>query len=235
MIEQIPALNLTGTDPATLGWHRETTFLRSYPPRGAPNIFVVGAYSGTIAGLLIEQLPEARHWLFEPQDWACRQLAGKFGHLPNVRILPFGLGDRSGIFRMGLYQTDTCSFTRGPVPLKDLPVRSPGGWFDGEIVEFGEFMGREGLRDVYYASLNIEGYEYVLLPHWAKTGWLARIQTLGISWHDARYNSSISGPFTWLGQPLPVFEDLQPMLEETHELVLSIDNWQSWVRKEARP
>ncbi len=229
-IIQIPALNLTGTDPSVIGWHRETTFLKSYPPKGEPNIFVIGAYSGTIAGLLIEQMPYANHFLFEPQDWAVTQLNQKFGHLVNVRILPFALGDRSGVLRMGLYQTDTCSFMRGPIPFKE--IEGPGGWYDGEIVEFGEFMKREQLKNVYYASINIEAYEYVLLPYLSHIGWMKRCQTIGISWHDARYCSPIGGPFTYLGQAVPVYEDMQELLAKTHILVLSIDNWQTWVRKD---
>ncbi|MDP2660356.1 MAG: hypothetical protein Q8R28_06475, partial [Dehalococcoidia bacterium] len=139
---------------------------------------------------------------------------------------------RSGTFRMGLYQTDTCSFMRGPTPFKD--ITGPGGWFDGKLVDFGEFMRREQLKSIYYASVNIEGYEYVLIPYWAGTGWLKRIQTIGISWHDARFNSPQPGKFTFLGKPVPEYEEIQGLLAQTHNLVLSIDNWQSWVRKTAR-
>jgi len=57
---QIPAINLTTTDPAIPGWHRETTFLRDYPPEAGAAIFVIGAYNGTIADLLIQQEPDAR-------------------------------------------------------------------------------------------------------------------------------------------------------------------------------
>lgn len=228
VIIQTPAINLTGTDPSILGWHRETTFLNSYPPKGEPNIFVIGAYNGTIAALLIDQLPDAVHWLFEPQDWAAKQLREKFGHLSNVHIHEHALGDCSGTLRMGLYGSDMCSFMRGPTPFKDIPST----WFDGEMVEFDEFMESQELDWVYYASLNIEGYEYILLPHVAKLGWIKRWQTIGISWHDARYNSPIPGPFTYLGNPAPIYEEMQELLAKTHELVLSIDNWQTWVRKD---
>lgn len=229
-IVQIPALNLTGTDPTKAGWHRETAPLLAYPPMDKPNIFVIGAFGGVIAGLLIEQMPHAYHYLFEPQDWAVRQLNDKFGHLPNVRILPYALGDRSGVLRMGLYQTDTCSFMRGPVPFKD--IEGPGGWYDGQMMDFHEFMRRENLDSVYYAKMNIEAYEYVLLPYLARAGWLEKCQVIGISWHDARYCSPIGGPFTYLGDPVPVYEDMQVLLDKTHELVLCIDNWQTWVRRE---
>jgi len=187
---QTPTVNLTETDPNLAGWHRETSFLTSYSPQGAPNIFVIGAYSGTIAGLLIDQQPDAQHYLFEPQDWACKQLAEKFGHLPNVRIYPFGLGDRSGTFRMGLYTSYDCTFMRSEsVRLKDLS----GVWYDAEMRAMGGFLSSEDLRHIYYASINIEGYEYVLLPYMAKMSILANCQCVGISWHDARFNCPIPG------------------------------------------
>lgn len=225
MIEQIPAINLTGTDPRIPGWQRETTFLNAYPPEGEPNVFVIGAYNGGIAGVLIRQLPDAEHWLFEPQDWAAEQLRGKFGHLANVHVREFGLGDRSGTLPMGSYGNDGCSFMRGPTPTP------PGAiWFDGRLVEFDEFMRREGLSGVYHTSMNIEAYEYVLLPHLVKTGWLERCQTIGISWHDCAH-CGVGSPYTYLGQSVPCWYEMQELLAKDHDLVLSIDNWQSWVRR----
>lgn len=229
MIEQIPALNLTGTDPRILGWHRETTFLKSYPPKGDPNIFVIGAYSGTIAGLLIEQLPDARHWLFEPQDWACKQMRERFGHLANVHICEHGLGDRTGRFRMGLYTSYDCTFLRSQaVPFKDIA----GTWFDGSLVEFSEFCRSQGLESVYYTSINVEGFEYVLIPHLARTRWLERMWCVGVSWHDTRFNCPVPGPYLWQGEPVAGLDETKTILAQTHDLVLSIDNWQSWVRRE---
>jgi len=219
---QIPALNLTTTDPAVPGWHRETTFLRDYLHEPGAVIFVIGAYNGTIAQLLIEQEADARFYLFEPQDWAAAQLREKFGHLPNVKVCEFGLGDCSGTFRMGLYQTYFCSFMRGSQELKGADT-----WFDGRLVEIGDFLESEGIAEVYYASINIEGYEFVLLPHMAGKGLLERVRTIGISWH---------GPdCTWLGQPVHGQEAEEETLAKTHDLVLSIDNWQSWARREKAP
>ena len=217
---QIPTLNLTMTDPSIPGWHRETTFLQSYPSgRSDPVILVVGAYNGTIAGLLIEQMPEARYYLFEPQDFAAKRLREKFGHLPNVKVCEFALGDRSGTFQMALYGTDSCSFMRGLTPL------TPGheAFFDARMEEFGAFMEREKIEEVYYASVNIESYELVLLPHLVDTGWLEKIETVGISWHHSA---------TWKNKSTTSYGDIQDMLAEDHELVLGIDNWQSWKRQD---
>jgi FkbM family methyltransferase len=215
---QIPALNLTGTDPAVPGWHRETSPPQALLPDGEDlTIFVIGAYSGTVAGMLLEQHPAAKHYLFEPQDWACVTLREKFGQFPNVKVCQEGLGDRSGVFHMGSYQTYDCSFMRGPTPYTGKTVGA-------RLIEFEEFVRREGIRSIDYATLNIEAYEYVLLAHMSKIGWLEKCQMLGISWHQA------PGNYTWLDEPAASYAEVQELLKETHRLVLSIDNWQTWER-----
>lgn len=222
MIDQIPALNLTGTSPSDQNWHRETSFLRSFPPEADPNIFVIGAYTGTITELLIDQMPHANYWLFEPQDWACQALGEKFEHLANVNVCDFGLGDHNGVLEMAHYETYFCSFCRGPTPLSHDCKMLP----NAKIVEFGDFMRQEGLKDIYHASLNIESYEFVLIPHLMRTGWLRHFQTMGISWHDG--GGSL---YSYLGKPLAGWDEVHRYLEQHHRLVLSIDNWESWVRK----
>jgi len=208
-------------------WYRETSFLLDYPSRAEyPVILVIGALVGVIAKLLLDQHPEADHHLFEPQDWACERLREKFGDRPNVHIHQFGLGDQNGIFQMGLYRSDSCSFMRGLIPLKD------GTWFDGELKEFEQCMGELGIEGIYYASINIEAYELVLLPHMARVGWLERCETIGISWHDdIKKTTDYAGPYSWLGHKVPGSWAMQDILGETHKKVLELDNWQSWARK----
>lgn len=211
-------------------WHRETSFLLDYPSKSKrPAISVIGAFNGTIAGLLIDQHPEADHHLFEPQDWACKQLGEQFGDLSNVHIHQFGLGDRDGTFQMGLYRTYCCSFMRGPVPLKD------GTWYNGELREFGRCMKELGIEGIYYASMNIEAYEYVLLPYMAEMGWLKRCEAIGISWHnDNTPGYAIDGPYTYMGQKVHRYWEVQDMLSVNHKKVVEADNWQSWVLKTKR-
>lgn len=218
---QIPAINLTSTDPAIPGWHRETTFLRDYPSDKDSVIFIIGAFNGTIAALMLLEKPDARYYLFEPQDWAAEQLRGKFGDKPNVKVCEFALGDRNGKFQMARYGSDFCTFIRGSQPL------TPGaeGYFDAQMREFGSFVEEEGIEAIFHASINIEHYEYVLIPYLEQIGWLSRIDTLGISWHALEEGHRFLD-----GDPI-TFDETEYGLKEGHEVVLSIDNWQSWARK----
>ena len=219
---QVPALNLGTTDPSKLGWHRETSFLDDYPPGPDAVILVIGAFGGKIARLLIDRFPDARYYLFEPQDWAAAVCRERFGHLPNVKVCQFGLGNRSGAFTMGLYETDGCSFMRGSRALTPGHER----YYDAPMEEFGAFMENEGIEEIYYASVNIEAYEYVLLPHIDDLGWLERCRILGVSWHSAGT--------TFMGADVESREAVQARLAKHYDLVLSIDNWESWIKRTRR-
>jgi FkbM family methyltransferase len=211
------------------GWHRETTFLESNPPADGDAIVVIGAYSGTIAGMLIKAWPQAQHYLIEPQDWACQQLRAKFGMLPNVHVCEYGLGDRSGTFKQALYTSYDCTFLRSD---SKTFVDDPAIYFDAQMVEFGQWMEHKALNRIHYASINIEGFEYVLLPHLFETGQIKKIHFLGVSWHDARFNCPVPGPYRWQGQLVDTLEQTRGMLAKTHRLILDIDNWQTWMRNE---
>lgn len=207
-------------------WHRETSPLLELPSGENRTIFVIGAYSGTVAGMLIEQHPTYEHHLFEPQDWACDQLREKFSDLGNVHVHQFGLGDRSGTFQMAMRGAYDCTFMQAAVPFGD------DSKFDAKLVEFGEFVESRGIDNLYYATLNIEAYEYVLLPHMARIGWLERCQVLGLSWHDdSLFGSPVPGPYTWLGEAAPHYAEMQALLAKTHDLHLEIENWQTWQRR----
>lgn len=224
---QTPSLNLTTTNPAMIGWHRESSWLADYPANEQSVVFVIGAYSGTTAGLLLDVLPQAKYHLFEPQDWAVAQLQERFGHLPNVRICAFALGDRIGTFPMALYTSNGCTFVEGSIEYSQEPQH----WTNGRMEEIARWCESAGIAEIHHASLNIEGYEYILLPHMARTGWLSRCKTIGISWHGSQWNTVVPGPFTWQGDPVAEYDEVQDILARDHRLVLEIDNWQSWVRR----
>lgn len=227
MIVQIPRINRGSTVPAD-GWHRETAWIADYPAGLNDVIAVIGAYSGTTTRLLIERAPEATFHLFEPQDWAIKQLRERFP-LPNVHIHPFGLGDRTGRFQMALYTSNGCTFMKGGRQFKE----GGDGWFTADQMEFTAAMQSIGIGQIHHASINIEAFEYVLIPYMARTGWLARCKTLGVSWHDTSFNTVLPGPYTWQGEPVPTWAEVQALLAETHDVQLEIDNWQTWVRRES--
>lgn len=114
----------------------------------------VGGYKGRWA-LQIAERYQPRLYVFEPQEWAyqvCREVLGNQAHIFNI-----ALGDRAGDFPMGAWETDGCSFLR-----------------DGEsrvaMREIGEVFAHYGLTHIDLMLMNIEGYEYALIPHMLDKG-----------------------------------------------------------------
>jgi FkbM family methyltransferase len=109
----------------------------------------VGGYCGRWA-LQIAERYGSRLFVFEPQGWAadvCKAVLGK-----RARVYDYALGDRDGTFPMGGFETDGCSFVKEGGPR-------------GLMREIGQVFKELKLSKIDLMLMNIEGYEYTLLPH----------------------------------------------------------------------
>lgn len=110
----------------------------------------VGGYKGRWALQIVERY-RPRLFVFEPQHWAaivCAEILGKY-----TTTLAYGLGVRNEQLPMGDWGTDGCSFLK---PHAD-------GW--GELREIGATFKELRIDHVDLMLMNIEGYEYTLIPH----------------------------------------------------------------------
>jgi FkbM family methyltransferase len=115
----------------------------------------VGGYKGRWA-LQIQERYFPNLYVFEPQPWAyevCREVLGK-----RATILPYALGTSSGPATMGEWETDGCSL------VKD------GSGHPVDAVEIGAAFAELGIRHIDLMLINIEGYEYMLIPHMLDRG-----------------------------------------------------------------
>lgn len=130
---------------------------------------VVGAYKGDVM-VLLHELYGARPIGYEPQVWAAdiaQKRAGEYGI-----VHPYALGEKSGMFQMGEFGTDACSFFR-------TTRESAGAMMEEAVAEFDD----KGLRHCALAVINIEGYEFALLPHLLMNNALQPIPKIAIQWH----------------------------------------------------
>lgn len=128
----------------------------------------VGGYKGRWA-LQIAERYQPRLYVFEPQGWAaevCREvLRGK-----RAQVFQLALGATSGRMLMGEWETDGCSL------VKD------GAEYPAEMVEIGDTFRHLDITDrVSLMLVNIEGYEYTLIPHMLERGILP--QRLMVQFH----------------------------------------------------
>lgn len=120
-------------------------------------VLEIGSYRGRWA-LQIARRYNPRLFCFEPQVWAwdvCRNVLSNY----NATVLNYGLGIENATLPMGEFETDGCSFLR--------TTRSQG---TGELREVSSVLKELRIKKIDLALFNIEGYEYLLIPHMFRRG-----------------------------------------------------------------
>lgn len=114
----------------------------------------VGGYKGRWA-LQIAERYQPRLYVFEPQPWAvatCMRVLGKRAH-----IFGCALGDKDDRCAMGEWETDGCSLVKP-------------GEHQVFMREIGQLFKAYDLSHIDLMLINIEGYEYTLIPHMLDRG-----------------------------------------------------------------
>ena len=154
----------------------DNTFAIDWPHLNEHSIvFEVGAYKGRWAKQIADKYG-CTVYAFEPQTWAYEEIV-KLNN-PNICPLNYGLGVKTETVMLGEYDTDACS------------VYTTNSRKDG----YGDFLEAEqaflslGLvdRDLDLMMMNIEGYEYDLIPHMIDSGLVLFFKTICVQWHTFR-------------------------------------------------
>lgn len=139
---------------------------------------IVGAYQGKVMELLATQQPEYKEIVgYEPQTWAHERAQTRMvlGGFQNCPVYPYGLGLVTNIEPMGEYHTDAASFI-------NTGSREQGsGLLVNANQELSRLLGDDERIDLMI--MNIEGYEFKLLPFLREAGWLERIDEIAVQWH----------------------------------------------------
>lgn len=154
----------------------------------APDSVVVeiGAYKGRWAEIMSDMY-RCKLYAFEPQRWAYEIARQKLDRFHNAYVFNCALGDISGDFEMGEYETDGCSFVR--------VGQRVGG--TGRMHEITDAFDRLGIVRVDVMMVNVEGYEYRLIPYMAGAGMMAQIKNIMVQFHpettdETTHNAAIA-------------------------------------------
>jgi len=120
----------------------------------------VGGYTGRWA-LQIARRYWPRLFVFEPQPWAHAVAQAVLGSAATV--LNYGLADHDGVMAMGNWETDGCSLVN--------TIRSTS---EGRFCEIKTAFERLEIGEIDLMLMNIEGYEYTLLPYMLDKGILPK-------------------------------------------------------------
>lgn len=152
-------------------WH----LIKEFKLPEEANVIVVGAYKGLAMEALMELYPNINLAGFEPQPWAYEEAQTRLRDYYKAIVYNIGLGVENALLDMGEWHTDAASFVNtGP------GSREQG---TGYIGEADNLLKMVGFDHIDLMIMNIEGYEYQLLPYLRKIGWLNRIDRLAVQWH----------------------------------------------------
>ena len=132
-----------------------------WPLTEQSTVVEVGGYCGRWA-LQIAERYHPRLFVFEPQPWAhavCQAVLGDA-----AKVCNYGLGPDYGTLPMGNWETDGCSFVNV----------GAGATSEGQICELELTFKRLEIDQIDLMLMNIEGYEYTLLPYMLDKGILPR-------------------------------------------------------------
>lgn len=136
-------------------------------------VFEIGGYEGRWAKEIASRYnPDL--YVFEPQPWAfeiCQQVLSEFS---GSRVFPFALGLTTAELAMGSWETDGCSFT-------NIPSGKPTG--TGRMREIHTSLRELAIEHIDLCLMNIEGYEFKLIPHMIETGIMDRIDYFMCQFH----------------------------------------------------
>lgn len=129
-----------------------------WPLNAESTVVDVGGYRGRWA-LQIAERYHPHLYVFEPQPWATRVCEAVLGDM--ARVFFYGLGIESATLPMGDWETDGCSFVKQGMGI-------PGTF--GVMREIAADFRALNLSHIDLMMMNIEGYEYTLIPHMLDQG-----------------------------------------------------------------
>ena len=133
--------------------------------RPGQTVIDIGANLGYYSVLLARRVgTTGKVYSVEPVPLFRRVLARNTRSFPQVQILPYALGDANRPVQLGTPRT-AGKFRHGLTHVIDEPQadQSYSHTFTAEMRVPGELFA--GLEALHYLKMDVEGYEYVILPH----------------------------------------------------------------------
>lgn len=158
-------------DPLANEWDKASV---DFPLNEESVVLEVGGFRGRWAWEIAKRF-NPHLYIYEPQTDIGRALREQIDPLfPKAQVVNYGLGVESGVFRMKEMGTDGCSFLPGE------SVRGTIG--QGMMVEIGEELAHFDC-EIDLMLMNIEGYEFKLIPYMLERGLFAKIKYFMCQFH----------------------------------------------------
>jgi FkbM family methyltransferase len=153
-------------------WDKESV---NFPLTRESVVFEIGGYVGRWAKEISERY-DPYLYVFEPQTWAYIRLEQALIGYPKAQIFNFALGVTEGTFPMNQWETDGCSFVHSQ------PGKMTG---EGKMLRMGKFLRDSEVDHIDLCLMNIEGYEFTLIPYMIRNRIFDRIHYFMCEFHPS--------------------------------------------------
>jgi FkbM family methyltransferase len=129
--------------------------LRAEPIR---TVLDVGANVGNWSLLAAEQFPEATIYALEVIPKTAAVLRERVGHSDRIRPFALGLAAETGTLSLRYHDSASTHAT-----FTDYPHSWSGERIECQVIRGDEFLAREGVGEVHFLKLDVEGAEHLVL------------------------------------------------------------------------
>lgn len=161
------------SDLADLAKEWPMVFMFDLPPEA--NIVVVGAYEGKVMSLLSWIYPDY-DWIhgFEPQLSKFNEAIMRYQFTRNLRFYHYGIGTDKTPSQLRLDDPGTVNASA----IHERTDEPNATFYDAKLV-----LCEPMFKTIDLLVMNVEGYEYNLLPYFHATGIIHRVQRLAVQFH----------------------------------------------------
>ena len=155
-------------------WRRENgeAYKFDYPLNGESVVIDLGGYKGDFAAEIYEQYG-CRIYVFEPVEKFYDECVRRFRGNEKIRCFNYGISSESGTFYIS-NEGDGSSLIKGGALRKGEQVTTR---------KFCDEYSRLSLSQIDLMKINIEGAEFLLLPHIISSGLMSKIDNLLVQFH----------------------------------------------------
>lgn len=185
----------------------DDTFRQEYPLSEGSVVFDVGAYQGQWASDIVGRY-NCQVYCFEPIVSFYERVAKRFASNPKIQVFPFGLLDQDRTCEMFFNHDGSSSHRKAK-------EKQPAKFKAAEA-----FIKDKGIKEIDLMKINIEGDEFLLLPHLIDSGMINNIENIQIQFHPFIKNAKAK------------MDAIRAELSKTHEPTYQYEFvWESWRRK----
>lgn len=184
----------------------------NYPLKDNSIVFDVGGFNGQFSSDLFSRTP-CKIFIFEPVAKYALRISERFKYNPNISTFDFGLSSVTKKSKINLLGDASSTEKKNNFFASDQVTI--------KLVDFIEFVDKQGILEIDLIKINIEGGEYDLLRHIIDNNFHIQIKYLQIQFHKINSDS--------ISYKNRIINDLL----KTHNCIFNYEFiWENWIRKD---